>query len=90
MLQVSHSPSSTTLLALTVSCTYKIDGTVACLEKKSEPISQKMFLHDLPPEIIHHILEAAETKTARMLGATSRLFREIALPHIFRVRLPSL
>lgn len=62
---------------------------MAYIEKNPEPIFQKLCLHDLPPEIIHYLFEPMEKESARILGETSRLFREFSLPFIFRVRLSS-
>ena len=62
------------------------DGLLRQLALNPTPIFQKMLLRDLPPELIHHIMQLAGTHDARVLGSASRYFRGFAMSYIYRVR----
>ncbi|CCM04293.1 uncharacterized protein FIBRA_06464 [Fibroporia radiculosa] len=54
------------------------------LSSKSPPIFQELFLLDLPPEIIHRIMEVGEVEVARFLGATCQALYDISQPHKYK------
>ncbi|KZV92292.1 hypothetical protein EXIGLDRAFT_749759 [Exidia glandulosa HHB12029] len=59
-------------------CLHVMDGT--------GPVYQKLFLADLPPEIIGYICDAAAPSDARSLSATSRYIRHSSLKNVFYTR----
>ncbi|KAL6302509.1 hypothetical protein BKA93DRAFT_397928 [Sparassis latifolia] len=56
------------------------------MEKHPKPIFQQLFLLDLPPELIHHVMACHDVQTARLLGATCRHLHEISVSHIYQSR----
>ncbi|CCM06320.1 uncharacterized protein FIBRA_08572 [Fibroporia radiculosa] len=56
------------------------------LSSESQPIFQKLFLLDLPPEIIHHVMELTDVEGARLLGATCHAMYDISLSHKYKCR----
>ncbi|CAL1717008.1 unnamed protein product [Somion occarium] len=59
------------------------DELLNFLTKHPSPLLQRRCLHDLPPELIHHIMELSDPVNARRLGYTSRFFRSISLRYIY-------
>ncbi|PCH42330.1 hypothetical protein WOLCODRAFT_137848, partial [Wolfiporia cocos MD-104 SS10] len=62
------------------------DQCRALLQAETAPILQRKYLTDLPPELIHRIMDVAELEEARLLAATCREFREISADYIYRTR----
>ncbi|KAJ3480282.1 hypothetical protein NLI96_g8463 [Meripilus lineatus] len=50
------------------------------------PIFQTLRLQDLPPQLIHHIIEVADMDVRRLLGSTSKYCREVASSYIYTFR----
>lgn len=63
------------------------EDTLKCLALHPTPKFQLLCLRDLPPELIHYIMDIAGVDGARRLGATCRLLREISSSYIFEVLL---
>lgn len=55
------------------------------LSQHPKPVFQKLLLQDLPTELIHHIMLAADLDGSRLLGSTSKYFRAIALSYVYKV-----
>ncbi|KAJ3489469.1 hypothetical protein NLI96_g2103 [Meripilus lineatus] len=68
---------------------YSLRHTKKLLKYLSEhptPIFQKLLLQDLPPELIHQIMQLAERKEVRNLGSASKYFRGFALSYVYLSR----
>ncbi|KAK1226924.1 hypothetical protein PQX77_010095 [Marasmius sp. AFHP31] len=51
------------------------------------PKIQKVFIMDLPPELIHYVFKVAKSKQARLLASTCKRMQHIGTsPHIYRTR----
>ncbi|PCH42331.1 hypothetical protein WOLCODRAFT_120355 [Wolfiporia cocos MD-104 SS10] len=62
------------------------DRCRALLQAETAPILQQKYLTDLPPELIHRIMDVSEVTEARLLGATCREFHEISRAYAFQTR----
>lgn len=51
-----------------------------------EPKMQVRNLLDLPPELLHRIMEVAGVEGARQLGSACKLLRDVSRPYIYQVR----
>ncbi|KAH9928263.1 uncharacterized protein B0H18DRAFT_252692 [Fomitopsis serialis] len=49
-------------------------------------VIQKLFLTDLPPELLLYIFELAHIDDARALGATCHALNDLSLPYIYQTR----
>ncbi|EKM58492.1 uncharacterized protein PHACADRAFT_207305 [Phanerochaete carnosa HHB-10118-sp] len=58
-----------------------------CIEANPEPMFQMLCLMDLPPELLHIIMEACGVDGARRLGAACRPLRMVSLPYIYKDRI---
>ncbi|PCH42301.1 hypothetical protein WOLCODRAFT_137831 [Wolfiporia cocos MD-104 SS10] len=56
------------------------------LQAETAPILQQKYLTNLPPELIHRIMDVSEVREARLLGATCREFHEISAAYAFQTR----
>ncbi|OBZ72252.1 hypothetical protein A0H81_07928 [Grifola frondosa] len=56
------------------------------IQENNEPIFQRIFLLDLPPEILHYIMDVAGLDETRRLGGCCRILREISIPYIYTSR----
>ncbi|KAJ3489476.1 hypothetical protein NLI96_g2108 [Meripilus lineatus] len=63
----------------------RTNGLLRQLALSPPPIYQKLLLQDLPPELIHHIMQLADTGDARALGSVSRYFRGLAMSRIYPI-----
>ena len=61
------------------------DAVTHCLVPLSGPIFQRICLVDLPPELLHSIEDYLGDHEVRQFGASSRNFRQLCLPCIYRV-----
>lgn len=52
----------------------------------SQPKFQVIHLHDLPPEIVSHIMSFADTSALWRLRMTARYFRDISRRYLYKVR----
>lgn len=50
------------------------------------PIFQKMYIQDLPPELLLRVFEIAHIKDCRALGMTCRAFHDLSLTFVYTVR----
>ncbi|CAL1706712.1 unnamed protein product [Somion occarium] len=60
------------------------DRVIDCFTQNPTPRFQTLCLHDLPPELLHNIVEIAGIDLARKLGTTCRLLREISFSYMFK------
>ncbi|KAL4245941.1 hypothetical protein ABKN59_010016 [Abortiporus biennis] len=68
----------------------KTEEVIAYLAEHPKPKFQTILLTDMPPEIIHLIMDNGDVDCARRLGATCRIFRKISLRYIYKRRTLSL
>ena len=62
-----------------------VDQIPEILKKYPEPKFQVRRLLDLPPELLHYIMDVADPEVARNLGATCRMLRRLSLWYSYRV-----
>ncbi|EED84296.1 predicted protein [Postia placenta Mad-698-R] len=62
------------------------DEVKSLLLDGSTPVFQKLYLLDLPPELILHIMELSGVHGARHLAATCRSLRTVSLSYIYQSR----
>ncbi|KZV81004.1 hypothetical protein EXIGLDRAFT_780268 [Exidia glandulosa HHB12029] len=60
--------------------------TLSVIKQHPTPKIQKLYLHDLPPEVVSAVFSHMIIEEARVLSATNRYLREVGLAHIFSSR----
>ena len=49
------------------------------------PVFQKLYIQDLPPELLLRVFEVAHIKDCRALGMTCRAFHDLSLTFVYTV-----
>ena len=52
------------------------------------PIFQKVYIKDLPPELLLRVFDIIDIKDCRALGMACRAFHELSLTYVYMVSLP--
>ncbi|KAI0951020.1 hypothetical protein AcW1_008175 [Taiwanofungus camphoratus] len=63
-----------------------VEETGDLIQKHPIPKFQVLYFSDLPPELIHHVMDLADIDGARLLGSTCRVLRDMSISYVYERR----
>lgn len=64
------------------------ETVVEAISGLTGPVFQKVFLKDLPPELLLRVFDLAHIHDCRALGLTCQAFHELSLTYVYLVSVP--